>query len=292
MSGIKKLLSIAIGIALGFIAFRFAYGLIGDIVYDRGRNGIIATLAAAIAGTIAFAYVLFAGLYKNKPFEKGVGLFLGSATSYVLPDGWSWWLPRGLGGVIPVNTQALTLDRTKGCKPLEKVLSKDNIEMAISFLAQLRVVDILKNAGTQSPFKAAETAIEQAFREFAALHDSLDLPKKKAEFATHVMNDRALREKLRELGYIILSISVNDIDPPQEIVQANIKKKTEKAESEAEDTETENVIKLMKKYEAAGLVGKDALNAVQAERGKIRRIVIDGNASGGDFTRGAAINTP
>lgn len=81
---------------------------------------------------------------------------------------------------------------------------------------------------------------------------------------------------------------VDDINLPPELVRANEQKEIEKAQRESEATEMGTVTLLMEemKKKFPDLTDKQILDAVQAERKKITRVVVEGDA--GDFTKGAA----
>lgn len=286
---LQNITTLVAGAVLALLVGRGFFWGVSSFVYARLENETVALIGGVAAWLTAVTYTFFGGLYRNGPYEKAVGLVVGNPIRYILPPGWSWWLPRGIGGSVAINMQTMSIDRTN--QPLEAVPAADNITVSISYLAQVRVTDPYTYATVENPLKALQNAIDQGIREFANLHPAEDLTKKKREFVDSIDNNETVKEVAEECGLEIVSLSVDDVNLPEEIVGSRIKQVTEIQEAKAEETETNNVLNLMQKYKEKfpNLSDQQILNAVQAERGKIRRLVVEGSA--GDFTKGAAVSS-
>lgn len=307
---IKAIVSMLIGFAIFWYVDTMLHTIIPPL------NEIASwTLTAAV-----FVVIFGMGLNSLGPVEEGVPLILGQRIRwYTIPPGFSWFPTFPVGDKIVTNTAQRTLDRRrkndddpKAPGPLH-VLAKGDIDINMSMLVQYTLVRPFIYTGVTSPDEAFEALMGMAARWFASHYDVEELPGhcgKASKFlegkdnTIHIEGKDAdgndikpqtyttnIRDAALTLGFRIDKVFVDDYDIPKEIIEANKKKITEKAEAESEATETDNVIELMKKYKAAfkDLSDSQILDAVQRERGKVKGYSFSGGEAG-DFAKGAAIN--
>lgn len=94
-----------------------------------------------------------------------------------------------------------------------------------------------------------------------------------------------------DLGVTIRRLNVEKVEPEGELKGDAERAARERQQRTAEESETDTVVVLMEKYRKKfpNLSDTEILNAVQTERGKASRIIVDG--SGGDMSKAAAIFT-
>ena len=294
----KQIFSFVLGFVLCVTVSVFCCFLIS---FWMKKNNIIDNwiLFSQIIVVITVFYTLgYQGIRKIKPVHTGVPLFFDAIVEwFLLPSGLFWILPEPLMGFIDVSLKEQTKDL-----PLKKVLSLDNIEAEIDVQVQYIIEKPFVLVKVEEPEKALEGLVDRNVRWLAnALHIeklpgvkslfsqmlegkvSLDDLKNHSETKSEQLGDDHpddIREVARQWGYKIIKAMVTDIVIPEEIVDANIKKQTEKAERVSESTENQTLILLMRelKKEFPNLSDQEVANLVQTERGKVTRHIIDGTA--------------
>jgi len=89
-----------------------------------------------------------------------------------------------------------------------------------------------------------------------------------------------IKEVAQQWGFKIRKALVTDISIPEELVKANVDKQKEEAQKISEKTQNDTLLLLMKemKKEFPELTDKEVLDAVQVDRKKATRHIIDGTA--------------
>lgn len=291
-------------IVLGWLSSAF----LGLIFFKIFQNQILSAgwgenvaLVAGIPGFLGvILYVGYFGMRNLHFLENGVPLIIGQRVKgYKVPPGRSWWFPHPFGGIFEVYVGQKTLDKTNSNgTAISKVLSKDNYEVGVSTLIQWTVCNPYLYSELENPESAFQGLIERNVRWYIGNNNGEEIPPKKKEIADMIQGKIAeistadngrepTQEEVPEIakswGIKIDHVMVDDVNLPSDIVKAWEQKRIEASQQEYEQTEMDTVQKLMGNYRAefpdSKLSDEDLLNTIQAERGKIKRIVIDGKAS-------------
>jgi regulator of protease activity HflC (stomatin/prohibitin superfamily) len=264
------------------------------------------------------------GLINNGALEKSVPELLGSFTPWEAPPGISWWFPPPFGSkgsTVPIDQK--TLDRTSGSgKMILKVLTKDDVPVSVGLVVQFAAGeepgDALSYVSIDNPEAAFEAMIEGNARVFVRYFSAAQVPDEKHELAKFLMNEKGTIRipiegnlasgdkhddnkwvdkptddgsdsvtQAKKMGFTIRAVSVAEINLPESITQAKELEEKEKAEERAEVVQITAVARQMEVLRRAfpNLTDTQILRAVQSERGKIKQVVVEGDA--GDFTKGA-----
>lgn len=257
-----------------------------------------------VIGVGVSAWTLVGGLQKNSELEWSIGGLLGQMTSWVIPSGISWWFPRPFGQAFKrTHIGTREIDHTRRShRQLTDIVSHDGTHVAGSYFALYRISDLLTWVSVNNPHEAIEAIIERAIRWFVSEHDVIGennlvmLKGKMTEYLSgksvwgrsgEMVSDIS-EVLLRKVGVTLISIQVDDINPPPTLVQANEAAVREIIESTREQRDIQSLTARVKEMSTAlGLDPSEALRAVQAARGDIEVIDVRG---GGDFSKGAAIH--
>ncbi len=305
----KSIISITAGWILAFSLGMIVFSISRGIIISQGwpeMYGLIVSLCFFISCTI---YVGYFGMQNLGFLEKGVPLLIGQRTSlFIIPPGRSWWLPFPMGEVFKVYVGEKTLDKTKTHETdnsISRVLSADLFEVGVSLLVQYIIIDPYRFAKLDSPETAFAGLIERNVRWYVSLNEGEKIPSQRETLANMISgtetevddakgNTHSNKEVVRraeDWGIQINSVMADDIILPKDLVEAYEQEKIETRQREYEQTETDTVLALMERFKEKfpNLSEREILNAVQVERGKSSRILVEGDA--GDFTKGAAIKT-
>ncbi len=303
----KSIISITAGWILAFSLGMIVFSISRGIIISQGwpeMYGLVISLCFFISCTI---YVGYFGMQNLGFLEKGVPLLIGQRTSlFIIPPGRSWWLPFPMGEVFKVYVGEKTLDKTKTHETdnsISRVLSADLLEVGVSLLVQYSVFNAYAYSDLETPDSAFEGLVDRNVRWYVSLNEGEEIPSKRSELANMISGDvttvtdnngqsqtnDSVVSTLKSWGIKINSVLADDVILPPDLVAAYEQVKVETRQREYEKTETDTVLSLMKRYkkEFPELSDKEILNAVQVERKKSSRILVEGNA--GDFTKGGAI---
>lgn len=251
-------------------------------------------------------WALVTGLQKNGELENAIGGIFGQMTSWVIPAGVSWWIPKPFGQALrKTNVGKLEIDHTRSAgKQITKVETSDGVQVEASFYCLFEIVNLRTWVTLEDPLKALDAMMDRSVRWFVSywpVSGQNGISTIKAPFSQYLMGDsnvhgpdgnplsNDIREALeRDYGVRMKSAKVDDINPPQSIVEAN--------EAVArEDAELTRELKNMKSRMAQadlvrakfpGLGDEEVSRMVLAIAGDIEVIDVRG---GGDFSKGAAI---
>ena len=276
------------------------------------------------AFVVGILYSLLAGAHVNKPLYNGVPELFGSYVSWWLaPPGLSWWIPEPFGSI----TQTVFVGDNPATRNLVEVEAADNVQMSTRYTFVVRVLYpfVYARYGDEGSEKALRALMDRTMRWLISIHLSTHLPAARGE-VSEVMagasdtirvvgedgtermytfssssvagNRRTLARMARDLGWEIVEFLAEDFTLPKSVADAAERKRIEEEERAAELAEADTVVAIAKRL--AGLSDEQpldlsilahaaALEAAQAERGKIDKVVVTGGA--GDFTQGAAVQT-
>lgn len=288
--------SIVVGILLPLV-----FGLVAGVVSDSLGFGIGTTILTVLYATTGFK--------KVEVGWKAVLTVLGKREQVIFTEGWLW-LPKVLADIKPVDCR-----RRNIVLELPDAQTADDIEVKVNAGAVVFVSDPFQFLSVKDPFGSAgdgETVvdgpvareIETAIREnitdkgsnIADPDAKKRLTRRSKEIETQVRQvltkiDRATGEipKLMSWGLELDRLQIKDIDLPKDVQDAVDARRVEEQRQISKMTETETLAKLAKRLQELfpDMTAEEAMNRVQAERGKITVFKVDGNA--GDFTKGAAI---
>ena len=263
------------------------------------KTGII--ISDIIVFLTVLYYVGWCGIVNIKPIHTGVLLILDNVTSwYLLPSGYSWLLPKPLMDFIDVNMKELTIDT-----PIQKVLTRDNVEIEIDIQTQLRIIKPLTFINVETGLKAIEALIERNARWLARVFTVEKIGDSKDFFAQTIAGKTTTEEIEKELkklakklgkdypketgdiienwGIELVKVMVTRIKIPDNVTKANEEREIKIVQKKAEKTAAKTLAMAMdiikKKYPK--LSDKDLANLAQTQskKGTISRHIIDGNAT-------------
>jgi regulator of protease activity HflC (stomatin/prohibitin superfamily) len=239
---------------------------------------LIGVLFGLACCATTWVYVFYEGLISIPVGSNGIGLWLGKRVEgKIYPEGWCWNWPKPFGTIeiVDVREKTLVVD-------MEKVLTEDGVPVQVALSLQVRVEDLFKYKSVDNPDQACERKGESATRLVVAEIKSGVI----GAATTKVDIEAQILTKLQDgtatqWGLKVIAARVEDITRPQEMDEAQTKMKVEEAQRASEQYETDTLVSLMEamRKKFPGLSDGELLNAVQAERGKVRRIIIDGSGS-------------
>ncbi|MAJ97206.1 hypothetical protein CL644_02585 [bacterium] len=303
---------------LSFLLFVVGLGIVCGIAVLIGISFFVTDrippLVSFAVITVSCLIFGIAGQTKVKPAENAVPELFGALSAWwIVPSGISWWPFGKVNGrhqQVYIGELAVTFDFTK-------IESIDNVQMQSSITVRFRIKYPLVFArhGRTGEDSQAVIALhglqERTLRWYVSSKLSTNLPSAKGE-ASKILSGiqtsfsadtipgshssaavirfgvddstadgRTIREIAEDLSFEILEVLVKDFTLPQALTNAAERARIEEAEREAESIEIETFITLIKKVKGVDLDNvSDAqiIDAIQAERGKIQRIVVDGSA--------------
>lgn len=314
MSDLQKLVA-TLAIAVSVTLIVGAILMIIEVLVLNWMFGFgLFTFLTAFFGSFGLSSWLFMinGAYRNGELERATGGVGGQLTSWILPTGLSWWIPRRLGGSQErkLNVEIRELNRTKDKgKPLEGVVTYDGAEIGVEYFTQYRVTDIEKARQYTNIDTAFAALMDRHARFFANEWDgdpatTKSLTRRKTSFSNWMSGQLPVKNRKGEdmqndiiaeaaaMGVELVSSRITDINPPKELVEARKAKIRERAEGEAERA---NIVQLRRQVrglrkgyskddEALDITDREALEAAQLARKDVRKIIVGGDA--GDFTKG------
>lgn len=255
---------------------------------------IVGTLLALIAFIVCILYFGVNGLNVIPVGFQGIGLWLEKRVAgKFYPEGLVWNWPKPFGGIAIIDTRNKPIDL-----PLTQVLTKDRVPVSITVSLQTKITDLYTYLSAQNPEESLKNAAESDIRYMAAQHASdeisnetltADVKKAMADAAGDTPLETVLLKGLldseNQWGIKVSQVRITNIRLPEEIEKANTEiqvqvadQKKEIAQAVAEKTEATHVAAMVGIYKAAGLSSTEAINALQTERGKATRIILDGRA--------------
>lgn len=252
---------------------------------------IVGTLLALIAFVVCILYFGVNGLSTIPVGFQGIGLWLEERVAgKIYPEGLVWNWPKPFGGIAIIDTRNKPIDL-----PLTQVLTKDRVPVSITVSLQTKIIDLYTNLSAQNPEESLKNAAESDIRFMAAQHASDEISNETlaADVTRSLDKDtpledvllKGLHESENQWGIKVSQVRITSIRLPKDIEDANTEiqvqvanQKKEIAQTTAEKTEATHVADMVGIYKAAGLSPAEAINALQAERGKATRIILDGRA--------------
>lgn len=239
---------------------------------------LIGALFGLLSCATTWVYVFYEGLVSIPVGSNGIGLWLGKRVAgKIYPEGWCWNWPKPFGAIEIEDVRERTL-----IVDMEKVLTEDGVPVQVALSLQIRVNDVFKYKSVKNPDQACEAKAESTTRLVVASIQSEII----AAAETKISLEPKILEVLKDYasaqwGLEILAVRVEDITRPKEMDEAQTNMKVEQAQRRSEQFETDTLVSLMEamRNKFPNLSDADLLNAVQAERGKVRRIIIDGSGS-------------
>lgn len=316
---LKSVISIAFGWLLAGLLGFMAFQIIQSQILSTGWHKEFAFLGGTFGFLGILLYVGYFGMQNLHFLENGVPLIIGQRLSfYIIPPGRSWWFPSPLGEIFKVYIGQKTLDRRNSTNnPISHVLSADRLEVGVSLLVQYSVSDPYSYSTLENPESAFEGLIDRNVRWYVSLNEGEEMPSKRDELASMISGkiqkeddgngnmkqyvvdkdgnwvdtENHVVATAHDWGIKINYVLADDINLPKDLIAAYEQERVEIRQQSYESTETETVIALMKKYRLGfpNLTDREILNAVQVERKKAKRILLEGNAAG-DFTRGGYLS--
>ncbi len=251
-------------------------------------------------GMLLSAYTITMGYQENEEFDRSIGTVFGQLTGWVIPTGKSWWIPKPFGSATAkTRVLGLELDRTRrGGNPILRVETSDGSQSEVSLRGVYDIVDLLTWVKVQESAKTLSTAISGFVRVFGLSFPAsgVDNITDQKESLTKYLNGEKIPSPkgeiqsdvpgalMKSLGVQMKSILVDDINPPQSIIEASEAQEREKAEAMQEAADIAALVNQVQQLTALGISPESALVAAQAARGDIEGINVGG--SGGDFTKG------
>jgi len=278
---------------------------------------IIASLIPMPWGVIFFlaavSGVLFQGFTRlpADPPTYGVLTFLGSRKNVVMKEGWYFFpLYNALFGIIPVDMTKKNFDLAPSGVRTPKDMARLESSVSLTFSPDPdNLIEYLNTGGENGVKAILSDMIEEAMRVFAGKEGEKpetweEAVKMPDEFLVYVIkrilneeNEEVIREHchslrsgkstvcLRSLGIILNKLNIVSLEPPEDLQNAAQKAAIEERERKADNIEIDNVADRVESLVNKGWDRKDAINVVQAERGKATRAVQDYNISGLDLSK-------
>ncbi|MBI5004839.1 MAG: SPFH domain-containing protein [Candidatus Lloydbacteria bacterium] len=273
ITGVKT--PISLSFRTTFVVGAIFLAILTTITYGASAQLFGNMLMGAISALAISAYFCIEGLIEIPIGHKGVPLIFGERVpSFLLGEGRHWILPVLFMGVkiVDVRTQRKQI-------PVTKVLSKDEIPLEVTVSLAYRISDPFKFTQVEEAAELledlADRTIRWSFREKIAVELPLE-----AKNLSNLLEEE-LDKEASKWGLDITKAIVENIRLPESIEKANEQKEVEKSQKDSETIEAEHTLALAQKYkkEFPNLTDIEIFNLIQAERGKIKRSVIDGNAS-------------
>lgn len=255
-------------------------------------NPVAGILLAYITLVTSLIYFGRMGLRKIPVGFGGLGTFIGKRIAgQVYSEGWAWNWPRPFGDILQEDMRENTLDI-----PMTEVLANDNIPVAFDVSIQYRVIDIFKFLDVGDPINALSLAVDSVTRIIAQDIDSENIGQENQGIQDKIQNGSKTLEAQETHGIALhaksqwgietINVRVSNIRLPKAMEDARVnvqimraEKDKEKQQAESELIEAQNIGTRVSLYKELGLGPTQAFNIDQAERGKAKRIIIDGDAS-------------
>lgn len=289
--------------------------LAAAIIFPLLTKGLFGWIFFSLTGTILAVLVLFASPiyfgwlgFRSIPVGyQGIQLMWGKRTGKTYKEGWNWNWPQPIGDIMSVDVRTRLIPL-----PMTEVLTADNVATSLAVALQCHISDIGIYLSAERPEESLKSAAESDFRTIVLKLQSEGVAQEKEVIAYTVSTGSGPAEKgleglaLQALvhapqkwGITVSEVQIKSIRLPKEIEDARANVQVEEAQRKAETVEAKHVadmIDILMKGDK-GLSRKDALAAVQAERGKRTIIDVGGNASddvkggmmigaGGDLLKG------
>lgn len=282
-----------IGSILGGFWLALMLGGITTVLGGLGWGLVILTLAGLY---------FVGGFHKVPVAHRGILTLFGARAGLIFKEGWLW-LPRWLANVQIVDWRKRSVELA-----VTDVQSKDELDIGFKLSAVVQVSNIDRFLELNDPWggtKDGETVnkgpvvneISEALRE-AVSHINADPGTGARITAARRKIEKDVKEiietehsQFRTWGLTLESLQIGDINLPPELQEAVTRRRVEEAEREAEGEEMTTVIELAKRMRSASgdtMNFEDCVKAIQTERGKATRIIIDG-AGGDSFLQGSII---
>jgi regulator of protease activity HflC (stomatin/prohibitin superfamily) len=254
--------------------------------------GIGASAFAMSAGFLSgTAFLVAAGLQKLPVGYKGLRLWLGARQpSEALSEGYVWWYPSPLGGILQRDCRVKNLD-----VPLKKVVTEDKVEVEMGVSISYHVgpgkavdgsnpsaadwaaaLDRFFNTDTADFEKQLIEEAAEKFRAAAGKLSSGEIHKAQDDIVLGVSVDGersggvkgALQVRAHEFGANIKEVQITNITLPESMTKAAADIRAEEAQKRAEATEREGIEAAIDAYVAKGLTPAEAARLHGLERKK------------------------
>ncbi len=281
-------LGILVNVTLAIIAY-----LIGNAlaIYFLKFN-LAGTTIGLLSSALSLVYFGRGGLREIPISHRAVPLSFGTRQEeYELSEGWVWNWPAPIRSVEIVDVREQTLE-----VGMTEVLTDDNVPISIDLSAQFMVVNLYTFLSAKGVPEALREAIDSTTRVIIQELESDKVAQEKKNIPDQILNGfKTLEDKEVDgianyaairWGIEVIKIRITHIRLPEELETANTAIKVQEAltkkevvQAATEKVEAAHVAAMIKTYVDAGLSATEAVNALQAERSKATRIIIDGNAN-------------
>lgn len=242
-------------------------------------------------------YTLVWGYYQNGPLERSIGGIRNLLTSYVMPSGPSWWIPRPIGkSLLAGSVEHLELDRTREHgNHLTQVVTRNNNQVEVSYHGVYEIILFDRWARLEDKRQSVAIIMDRGVRWFVNYWDSdgrYNIASQREAFSAYLMGDEEVlvpnpdynsdnpdakpefilvksdlkSELMRVTGSSFISIKVDDVNPPETIVKAREAEAIEDAQAAKEKKDVRSIrnriYELMWGDEVIGEDGKVDLDAV------------------------------
>lgn len=281
-----------IGIFVNVIFAIIAYFVGDSIAIFYLKFNLVGTTIGILLSLLSLAYFGRGGLREIPIGHRAIPLSFGTRQNeYELDEGWVWNWPEPIRDVEIVDTREQTLE-----VGMTEVLTGDNVPISINLSAQYMVVDLYTFLSVKGVPEALREAIDSTTRVIIQDLESDKVAQEKKNIPDQILNGfKTLEDKeidgiasyaTTRWGIEVIKVRITHIRLPEELETANTaikvqeaRTKKEVAQAETEKVEATHVAAMIKTYRDAGLSATESVNALQAERGKATRIVIDGTAN-------------
>lgn len=250
---------------------------------------IAGTLLAYITLVACILYFGVNGLRTIPVGFRAMKLWLGKRVEgKEYPEGVVWNWPKPLGDLEVKDCRDKPLDL-----PLSAVLTADNVPVDIDGALQIKITDINKNLGADKPEESLKNAAESDIRSIVLRLQSSTVAQEKQLIASALMGQTPIEGLLLKgladsedlWGITVSQVRITHIRLPQKLEEARteIQIRAARLGQETEDAKAEkvainNLAARIKTLKGTGLEPSEAVDAVQAEFGKITRVVLGGGA--------------
>jgi len=269
-------------------------GVFLSLLVKWGGSTLLHPIAGTLLMCITFvACILYFGVNGLRTIPVGfraMRLWLGKRVEgKEYPEGVVWNWPKPFGDLEVKDCRDKPLDL-----PLSAVLTADNVPVDIDGALQIRITDINKNLSADKPEESLKNAAESDIRSIVLKLQSSTVAQEKQLIASFLMGEqtpieglllKGLADSKEDWGITVSKVRITHIRLPQKLEEARteIQVRAARLGQETEDAKAEkvaidNLAGRIRTLKRTGLEPSEAVDAVQAEFGKITRVVLGGGA--------------
>lgn len=295
----------ALTASLAFAIGSWFGNMLESLLFDMDLFGITpAWTLSRLFALLTFLYSFCMGFQTVDTAHAGIPVIFDMRLKHVtFEEGLAWWFPKPIGKILTEDMRTQPLDIAKS-----EILTRDGVAVNVDVSLVYQIVNLFQFINTANPREQLKNEALDQLRYLVGKCESKDLynpevkkdlnkewlygelkrlPETEEEKSEAKGDDRGLWGEVEEWGLAITKAQISNIRLPESIEQANADKEVEEAQKVSERTEATHTVDLMQIYMDKGLTAQEALNAMQAERGKATRIIIEGGAS--DLVKAGAL---